>query len=167
MSHFKTVFRTLFYQFLILFAGISIGFISNPEWLGWKSGIIAQSFQNIFFPVKFDSDVCANLKSWGRFKLYVKNNQPKEFEVIEEALLGEEIYVLKYSYVDENNKKQTNIDSIRLRWKPWEYYYELSPIQTDEDIIEYIEKGSINSRESDRARALIYERAELNKEKQK
>ena len=28
--------RTLFYQFLLLFVGASIGFITNAEWVGWK-----------------------------------------------------------------------------------------------------------------------------------
>ena len=39
-----TVCRTLFYQFLLLFVGISIGFIVNAEWVGWKYPIIQTSF---------------------------------------------------------------------------------------------------------------------------
>ncbi len=165
MSHTKTVFRTLFYQLLLLFAGISIGFISNPQWFGWKSNLIARSFNNIFFPVKFDADVCSNIKSWGRFKLYVMNGNPRDFEVIEESVLGEEFYVLKYSYTDEDGKKQINIDSIRIRWKPWEYYYEWTEVQTNEQIIEYLEKGTLNSRESQRALELLDEKFIMNKEK--
>lgn len=152
------VFRTLFYQFFLLFVGLTIGFLCNTDYIGWKTNLISQSFNNIFFPVKFDADVCNNLKNWGRFKLYVRNNTPKNFDVIDEAMLGEEIYVLKYSYTDNKGKKQIDIDSIRLRWKPWEYYYELEPAWTDEQAIEYLEKGTLNSRESQRALELLHEK---------
>lgn len=165
MSHFKTVFRTLFYQFFILFIGISIGFISNPEWFGLKTNIIAHSFENIFYQIKFDKDVCNNLKKWGAFKIWSKNYMPNDFTVIEEGLLAEEIYVLKYSYTDNKGKKQINIDSIRLRWKPWEYYYELPDTQTDEEMIEYMKNGTLNSKETDKALRLIQERKKLEAEK--
>ncbi len=164
MSHLKTICRTLFYQFFLIFIGLSIGFMSNPQWFGWKSNLIVKSFNHIFFPVKFDADICNNLKSWGRFKLYIKNGNPEDFTVIDEAILGEEIYVLKYSYKDDKGKKRINIDDIRLRWKPWEYYYEWAEVQTDEEIIEYLEKGTLNSRESQRALELIHERFNMNEE---
>lgn len=167
MSHIKTVLRTLFYQFFLLFVGMSIGFIVNPEWFGWKSNLVTKSFNNIFFPVKFDSDVCNNIKSWGRFKLYIQNNMPKDFEVVEESVLGEEFYVLKYSYTDNSGKKQITIDSIRIRWKPWEYYYEWAEVRTDEEWVEYLEKGTLNSRESQKALELLEERLIMNKEREK
>ena len=62
-----TVCRTLFYQFLLLFVGISIGFIINAEWVGWKYPIIQTSIQNTFFSIDFeDEGVLEWLYSTGR-----------------------------------------------------------------------------------------------------
>ena len=56
MSHAKTIARTIFYQLLVLFAGISIGFITNADWVGWKYPIVTSSFYNAFFPVEFEDE---------------------------------------------------------------------------------------------------------------
>ena len=90
---------------------------------------------------------------------------PKDFNVVEEAILGEEFYVLKYSYLDDKNQKQITIDNIRLRWKPWEYYYEYPEIMTDEELMKYKTEGTLNSRESDIALRLLYEQGQMNKNK--
>lgn len=153
----KTVCRTLFYQFFILFIGISIGFICNAEIIGCKTQLVSKSFKNIFFPVKFDKEVCSNLKSWGAFKLYAKNQFPPDFEIVEDALLAEEFYWLKYSFTNSNGEKEIAIDNIRLRWKTWEYYYGDGEVMTDEEITDYIENGTLNSKESDEAYRLMFE----------
>ena len=50
-----TVCRTLFYQFLLLFVGISRRII-NAEWVGWKYPIIQTSIQNTFFSINFEDE---------------------------------------------------------------------------------------------------------------
>ena len=77
-----TVARTLFYQFFLLFIGISIGFICNAEWMGWKSSLVERSVQNIFFPIEFDENVCKNVKGLGAFRIWAELGRPKNFKII-------------------------------------------------------------------------------------
>ena len=153
MSNYTTVCRTLFYQLLLLFVGASIGFITNAEWVGWKFPIVSNSISNIFFPIDFeDEGVLESLYNMGQFKIFSFNNHPKDFKVIEQAMMAEEWYWCKYSYTDKDGNTKINIDHTRIRWKPWEYYFhnDINPIDTIK-LREYIQEGTLNSRESDRA----------------
>ena len=150
----KCILRTIFYQFLLLFVGVSIGFITNAEWVGWKFPIVEKSINNVFFPIDFeDEGVLEWLYNQGRFKIYCFNNYPQDFTVIEEAMSAEEWYWVKFSYTDQNGNTRTKIDNVRIRWKPWEYYYEdeARVPMTDEELRDYIDNGSLNSRDTDRA----------------
>lgn len=153
-----TVCRTLFYQFLVLFVGISIGFICNAEWVGWKSNLVSRSVKNIFFPIRYNEEVAESIKNWGRFKIYSFNGNPVNFEVIEEGLLAEEWYVCKYQYRDVDNNLRERIDSVRVRWKTWESYYEDPTPATEEELWDYLQNGSLNSRNSDKAFKLYEEK---------
>jgi hypothetical protein len=159
MSHTKTIARTIFYQLLVLFAGISIGFITNADWVGWKYPIVTNSFYNTFFPVEFeDEGVLESLYKIGQFKICAFNNYPKDFKIIEEAMCAEEWYWCKYSYEDERGNTVEAIDHTRIRWKPWEYYYNnnIDPV-SEEELKDYIENGDLNSRETGRAFKLLNE----------
>ncbi len=152
-DRFKLVCRTLLYQFVLLFIGASVGFILNAEYVGWKYPVISNSWTNIFNPIRFeDPGVKQALYANGQFKLWALNNYPKNFKVIEEAMSAEEWYWCKYSYT-ENEETKINIDRTRLRWKPWEYYFDdgnLKPV-TEEEMRDYMINGSENSRDTDRA----------------
>ena len=68
-------------------------------------------------------------------------------------MAAEEWYWCKYSYTDKDGNTKINIDHTRIRWKPWEYYYddEAREVWSEEEMREYIKEGSLNSRETDRA----------------
>ena len=149
-----TVCRTLFYQFFLLFVGLSVGFLLNAEYVGWKYPVVTASVYNIFFPIDFEDDgVLQWLYNQGQFKICAFNGYPKDFKIIEEAMCAEEWYWCKYSYTDKDGNTKTNIDHTRIRWKPWEYYYEDEAFDpwNDEEMMDYIKNGSLNSRETDRA----------------
>lgn len=160
-----TVARTLFYQFFLIFVGISIGIIFNAEWIGWKSCMVEQSVSNIFFPVEFDQDICKSVKGWGAFRIFAELGRPQNFKIIEEGLAAEEFYIAKISYTNEYGKTVTDIKSTRVRWKPWEYYYTDPTPWTEEDAWDYIDNGTLNSKETDKALKLRRERQQMNKEK--
>ena len=154
MSITKTVCRTIFYQFFLLFVGLSVGFILNVEYIGWKAPIVGNSFYNTFFPIDFeDEGVLESLYKMGQFKIFSFNNYPTDFKVIEEAMMAEEWYWVKYSYTDKRGKTREAIDHTRIRWKPWEYYYEDEAMipMTDEELRSYIDEGTLNSNETNRA----------------
>lgn len=149
-----TVFRTLFYQFFILFVGISIGFILNAEYVGWKYPIVQNSFYNTFYPIDFeDEGVLEFLYGRGRLKVFGVMGQYRDVQIIEEAMAAEEWYWVKFSYTDENGDRKTKIEHTRIRWKPWEYYYEdeARVPMTEEEMQKYLKEGSLNSRDTDRA----------------
>ena len=163
----KCILRTLFYQFLLLFVGISIGFITNAEWVGWKYPVITRSFNNIFNPIHFeDPGVLQWLYGHGRLKVFGLKGKYPDVEVIEEAMLAEEWYWVKFSYTNPKGNTVTDIKSVRLRWKPWEYYFDNDINPMDEEAMrKYIEEGTLNSRESDRAFRLMYELKDMNDNK--
>ena len=68
-------------------------------------------------------------------------------------MAAEEWYWCKYSYTDKDGNTKINIDHTRIRWKPWEYYYDdgAREVWSDEEMRKYIKEGSLNSRETDRA----------------
>lgn len=153
-----TIARTLFYQFFLLFIGISIGFICNAEWVGWKSNLITKSYTNIFNPVKFNEKVCQQVKNWGATRIWAELGNPKNFEVIEDAVAAEEFYIGKFRYTDVKTRKtKIEIISHRVRWKPWEYYWEEPKTQTTEELWDYLENGTVNSKETDKALKLRQE----------
>lgn len=152
-----TVCRTLFYQFFLLFIGISIGFICNAEWVGWKTEIVAKSVDNIFFPTKFDEKTCEQIKNWGKFRIWAFNDRPADFTIIEDGLLAEEFYIAKFTYTDKNGNTVEKIETNRVRWKTWEYYYTDPTPWTQADVQDYIDNGTLNSHESDKALKLYQE----------
>ena len=158
-----TVARTLFYQFFLLFIGISIGFICNAEWVGWKSEIVSKSVKNIFFPTEFNEKTCEQVKNWGQFRVWAFNNRPKDFKIVEDGLLAEEFYIAKFTYTDNNGKTVEKIDTTRVRWKTWEYYHTDPTPWNKADIEDYIKNGTLNSNESDKALRLYRELQERNK----
>lgn len=136
-----TVFRTLFYQVLLLFVGCSIGFILNAEWVGIKSLILERSMSNIFFPTEYDEQMERWVKGWGSFKVYSLKNQPDEFEVIDENVYyNEEWYWCRFKYRDKDGKIKFDEGTTRVRWKTWEYYYDHEVIDTPEKVREQIKK---------------------------
>jgi len=165
MSYTKAVLRTIFYQYFLLFIGISVGFIANAEWFGWKTNLVERSFYNIFFPVEFDDELCTKLKSWGSFKVWGLNGYPQGFKVLEDGLLAEEFYIVKFEYVDRNGDTVQKIDTARIRWKTWEYYYTDPKPWTDDDIQDYLDNGTLNSHESDKAMRLYQEMKNQNSQK--
>jgi len=166
---FVTVCRTLFYQFFVLFIGLSIGFIVNAEYIGWKSNLIARSYTNIFHPVEFNENVCQNVKQWGATRIWAELGRPQTFEILEDGLLAEEYYVGKFKYVDvDSGEIIIKIISHRVLWKPWEYYWDDPTPTTEEELLDYLENGTVNSKESDKAYKLYQEkRLQDLKEKEK
>ena len=163
-----TVCRTLFYQFFLLFVGMSIGFIVNAEYVGWKYPIVQTSFYNTFYPIDFeDEGVLKWLYGQGRLKIFGVMGKYRDIEIIEEAMAAEEWYWVKFSHTDENGNRKIEIENIRVRWKPWEYYYEdeaMTPM-TDEEAAKYINEGTLNSRETDRAFRLRDEMKDIERSK--
>lgn len=122
---YKIVLRTLFYQWLILCIGISIGFIGHAEWIGYKSSILSKSIDHIFFPIDITPEIKQTVKNIGQDKIRNRLGNPEHFVVLEEFLYDNEIYWAKYEFTDNKGKKIIQDDKVRIYWKPWEYYYQL------------------------------------------
>jgi hypothetical protein len=152
-----TVCRTLFYQFLLIAVGLSIGFILNAEYIGWKSTIIERSVTNIFNPTQYDEDICKRIKNWGATRIWAELGRPSMFEVLEDGLLAEEYYIGKFKYTNvDTGETEVKIIPQRVRWKPWEYYYTDPTPESNEELLEYLDNGDLNSKESDKA-FLLYD----------
>jgi hypothetical protein len=168
MSCTKAVLRTIFYQYFLLIVGLTVGFIINAEYVGWKSPLIVRSFNNIFFPVQMDEELCQKIKNFGATRIWATLEMPSGFKVIEDGLMAEEFYIAKVEYQNENGKTVTEILDTRIRWKPWEYYYNDSPEKwSEEDFRKYTQEGTLNSQETDKGFKLIRERKEIERKKLK
>jgi hypothetical protein len=136
---YKIIFRTLFYHWLILSTGISIGFIVNAEWLGYKSVIIERSISNIFFPIEFTEDIEEKIKNQAAEKVFHELGEPKEFQILGQVVYyNDEFYWCKYAFRDNDDQLQFGETTTRIRWKTWEYNYgsEKEVIDTPEKILE-------------------------------
>jgi hypothetical protein len=141
MSHAKTILRTIFYQYLALFIGLSIGFIANAEWVGLKSAIVAKSINNIFFPIEFSEEMEENLKLLGASKVWSDLGQPTEFEILGDVVYyNDEFYWCKYKYRDKDGQLQFDESVERIRWKSWEYYHDYEIVDDDEKTLASINR---------------------------
>jgi len=126
MAVHRTIIRTLFYQYLVLFVGIAAGFILNAEYVGWKSVIVERSFRNIFYPIKYDETVEKFVINFGRMRLsmllFGHPGGDLTDIITDERVWGEEYYDALYRLPDDPDKIE--MYQTRVRWKPWEYYYE-------------------------------------------
>jgi hypothetical protein len=120
----KIVIRSIFYHWLFLFAGVAIGFICNSEYVGEKAVIIERSINNIFFPIQYNEQIEAYVKTMGKQKIWTELDCPADFEILEDVVKAEEYYwaIAKYTDVKTGNKIKT-IVSTKIRWRPWEYNY--------------------------------------------
>lgn len=128
----KIFLRTIFYQIFLLFVGASLGFIFNAEYIGWKSVVIERSLQHIFRPVPYDDRVKQIILCFGmaRLEQHVRRpdmSLPPGFEILEDDVIWEEFYIARYTYLDDNGQAVEKFFKTRVRWKPWEYYYEYHP----------------------------------------
>ena len=168
MSYTKAVLRTIFYQYFLLVVGLTVGFIINAEYVGWKSPLIVRSFNNIFYPVQMDEELCKNIKNFAATRIWSTLGMPSGFKVIEDGLMAEEFYIAKVEYQNQDGKTVTEILNTRVRWKPWEYYYNDTPdTWSEEDFKKYIKEGTLNSKETDKGFKLMRERKELERKKLK
>lgn len=130
-SHTKTVFRTIFYQFLIIFIAVSIGFLSAPVYWGNRAPVINRSVEHIFFPIEYNDTVENFLLNIGRKRLYYEtiiqhgNKLPDLFEIVKDSewIEGEERYHCEYQYVDKDGTLDVHKYTTRIKWKPWEFYF--------------------------------------------
>lgn len=122
---YRVILRTIFYQWLILCVGISIGFIGNAEWIGYKSLLVAKSINNIFFPIDITPEVQQSIKYIGQQKLRISLGNPEYFVILDDFLYDNEIYWAEYEFIDKYGKKIKQINKVRIYWKPWEYHYHL------------------------------------------
>lgn len=125
MSISKTILRTLFYNWLLICIGISIGFISNAEWIGYKSLLVSKSIDHIFFPVEITPEFQKTIKEIGTKKIRLMVGNPSSFTILEDYLYDNEIYYADYEYIDAKGNKIRETRRTRIYWKNWEYYYQL------------------------------------------
>jgi len=126
---YKIIIRSIFYHWFILFVGISIGFIANSEWFGYKYVLVERSIRNIFFPLEYNENIENFVKESGRMKLWASLDCPDEFNILDDLVKGEEFYWAVYTYKNKQGKTIKDIGSIRVRWKTWEYYYHTDEAQ--------------------------------------
>ena len=121
----KVIMRSVFYPWFILFIGFALGFIINAEWCGIKMMIMERSFNNIFNPVaKYNKNIENYIKKLGALRFVADHGFPANFKILEEEVIDEEFYVAKFKFTDKDGKIVEIKDSVRIRWRPWEYYYQ-------------------------------------------
>jgi hypothetical protein len=127
----RVIARTIFYQLLALFIGVSLGFLVRPEYWGNRAPVIEQSVKNIFFPIEYNEKVEAFLIDVGRARLHYEilarfnNDIPKLCEIVKDSeyIQDEERYHCEFQYLDSNGEIQIEKFITRIKWKPWEWYY--------------------------------------------
>jgi hypothetical protein len=134
---YKIIIRSIFYHWLVLFIGISIGIILNSEWIGHKYILIERSINNIFFPLEYNENIENFVKETGKMKIWISLDCPENFTIIHDLVKGEEFYWAVYTYKNKYGKTIKDIGSVRIKWKTWEYYYKIDepsePVQLNKN----------------------------------
>lgn len=121
---YKIIIRSLFYNWLLLFVGLSMGFVLNAEWLGYKSVLIERSINNIFFPIECTPEMESKIKAIGAERIYISLGRPDSFEILGDVVYyNDEFYWCRYKYRDNKGNLEFGESTTRVRWKTWEYYY--------------------------------------------
>lgn len=60
----------------------------------------------------------------GKSRLWVQLDDPKGLTFYNSKMVGEEWFETDYSYVNKDSKIIEGHYKTRIKWKPWEYYYE-------------------------------------------
>lgn len=119
-----TIFRTIFYQMLLLWAGFSVGFMMNPEYWGNKAPIVQQSMKNIFYPVEYNDEVKEFLVNIGRSRIFLGlPPHATNFKILEDAMISDEQYMADYEYFADDERVVVRGYITKINWKPWEYDY--------------------------------------------
>jgi len=120
----KIIIRSIFYHWLFLFVGIAIGFICNSEYVGEKAVVIRRSINHIFFPIEYNEQIENYVKWMGKNRIHSELGYPKDFQILEDVVKGEEYYwaIAKYTDVKTGEPIKTVV-STKIRWRPWEYNY--------------------------------------------
>jgi len=120
----KTILRTIVYQLLLLFTGLSIGFIVHANYWGNRAPLIKQSLKNIFYPIEYDERVEKFLINIGRSRIfYSLPPGSHDLKFIEDGMNSDEQYVANYEYTLNNEKITVERYTTKINWKPWEYDY--------------------------------------------
>jgi hypothetical protein len=133
----KTIARTLVYQFLLLCAGFSLGFMLNAEYWGNRAPIVQRSMRHIFWPKQYDKNVeefCMNI---ARSRIFVETSTDcpdfTDLRIIEDKMESDEWYSATYEYRNAEGKLiQVDNYTTKVNWKPWELHYP----QPDEETME-------------------------------
>lgn len=120
----KTVVRTLIYQILALFVGISIGFLINPNYWGNRAPLVEQSIKNIFYPLEYNQDTHNFLIDVGRSRIFFSLPEgSSDLRIIEDAMISDEQYMADYEYVLNGKTNIVKGYITKINWKSWEYDY--------------------------------------------
>lgn len=123
---FKIIARTVFYQWFFIAILALTGFLLNIDWCTKKAIIINRFIHNAFFPVQWDDQMEKSLKNLAAFKLWLMIDCPDGFEIIEDSVYAnQEWYWAKFKYL-KDGKVLIEDRTTRIRWKTWEYYYDLN-----------------------------------------
>ena len=121
----KTVVRTLVYQLLLVFVGLTIGFYIHSEYWGEKAPLIQRSIKNIFYPLKYSDKLELALMKIGRDRLYLLLDEPPNLTTHNEKMVNQEWYDTDYSYETPQGGTERGHFRTRILWKTWESYYEV------------------------------------------
>jgi hypothetical protein len=120
----KTVIRTIMYQLLILFTGLSIGFISHATYWGKKAPLIHRSFNNIFYPIEYNDEVKKMIMNIGRLRIFFTlPDGATDFKINQDDMRSDEHYIANYEYMLNGEKIVVENYSSKINWKSWEYDY--------------------------------------------
>ena len=120
---YKTIVRTITYQFLLIFIGLSIGFLISPVYWGNRASIITRSIENIFYPLEYSEELELYLMDFGKSRLWVVLDCPEALTCYNSKIVNEEWYETDYSFEDKEKKIIEGHYRTRIRWKSWEFYY--------------------------------------------
>lgn len=154
----RIVARTAFYPLFAFVVLCCAYFIYQPCYCGMKMLTLHKSYRHHFHQVSFDEAYPA-LRGLAQLQATILHKNKQDFTIIDDAFLAEEFFYYKYTYT-QKNITIVAIESFRVQWKPWEYYYDEKTILTGKS-----STSSFSTAQSDKAVRLWLERRQMVQEK--
>jgi len=127
-----TIARVFFYQMLMLFVGISIGLIMEPEYWGRRANLFSTFYEHAFEPIKYTNEIEEILIGIGRRRVHITKHSPQHSVIIlDDCIENEEWYCAKLKIIDNNGNESFESFRDRIRWRPWEHHYMTEEVQQE------------------------------------
>jgi len=121
----KIFLHTVVWRLLVISSALTLGFVINAEFVGWKSTATERFVKEKLFSIDYDAQIEELCKTLGRKQLIAElgNPSPDRLKIIKEEVANQESYSALFQFILPDGKQVLAVFQAKVRWKPADYDY--------------------------------------------